>query len=204
MLETILMFVLAYLLGSLVPGYWLGKYVYHKDIRNEGSGNIGTTNAFRILGPVPGTIVLLLDMFKGTLAGFLPFFFHSSINPMLVGLAAILGHTFSIWIGFKGGKAVATSAGVLLAYNPMFFLMVWAVFLIVLSLCSMVSVASMIGFSFATIMSIFYYHDPILAIVAVALTAFVFYRHRNNLNRIIHGQESTIPFGWYYYRHHRN
>ncbi|CAK8054054.1 glycerol-3-phosphate 1-O-acyltransferase PlsY [Eupransor demetentiae] len=199
MLKIIIMFILAYLLGSLVPGYWIGKYIYHTDIRNEGSGNIGTTNAFRILGPVPGIAVLLMDLLKGTLAGFLPMIFGVDINPMLVGLAAILGHTFSIWIGFKGGKAVATSAGVLLAYNAPFFWMVCAVFVTMLLLTSMVSVASMVGFSFATIMSIFYYHDIILSIVAIVLTVFVFYRHRNNIGRILHGDESTIPFGLVYW-----
>ncbi|MDF7626873.1 glycerol-3-phosphate 1-O-acyltransferase PlsY [Lactobacillaceae bacterium L1_55_11] len=203
MLKIIIMLVLSYLLGSLVPGYWIGKYIYHTDIRTEGSGNIGTTNAFRILGPVPGVIVLTLDLLKGTLAGLLPYFFHSNINPMLIGLGAILGHTFSIWIGFKGGKAVATSAGVLLAYNPPFFFMVAGVFVLMMALFSMVSVASLVGFSFATVMSIFYYHDPILSVVAVVLTIFVFYRHRNNFKRIFTGTESLIPFGLYYYYKHK-
>ncbi|MDD9139104.1 glycerol-3-phosphate 1-O-acyltransferase PlsY [Fructobacillus sp. CRL 2054] len=197
--KMIMVFVLAYLIGSLVPGYWIGKIFYHKDIRTEGSGNIGTTNAFRILGPVPGCFVLAFDILKGALAAMLPHFFGLDINVMLVGLFAILGHTFSIWIGFKGGKAVATSAGVLSVYNGPLFWMVCAVFVTCLVLFSMVSVASMVGFSFATVMSIFYYHDLILSIVAVVLTGFVFYRHRQNLGRIFKGQESTIPFGLVYW-----
>ncbi|WP_273946813.1 glycerol-3-phosphate 1-O-acyltransferase PlsY [Leuconostoc mesenteroides] len=197
MFTTILMFILSYLIGSLVPGFWVGKIFYHKDIRDEGSGNIGTTNSFRVLGIRAGITVLALDMLKGTAAGLLPLLFHSSINPMLVGIGAILGHTFSIWIGFKGGKAVATSAGVLLAYNPIFFIIIISIFVILLSISSMVSLSSMISFSCAVLISL-YYHDWILTIVATILTIFVFYRHRTNISRIRDGTESTIPFGWYY------
>lgn len=197
MFTTILMFILSYLIGSLVPGFWVGKIFYHKDIRDEGSGNIGTTNSFRVLGIRAGITVLALDMLKGTAAGLVPLLFHSSINPMLVGIGAILGHTFSIWIGFKGGKAVATSAGVLLAYNPIFFIIIISIFVILLSISSMVSLSSMISFSCAVLISL-YYHDWILTIVATILTIFVFYRHRTNISRIRNGTESTIPFGWYY------
>ncbi|KRN53247.1 hypothetical protein IV71_GL000035 [Fructobacillus fructosus KCTC 3544] len=197
--KTIMVFILAYLIGSLVPGYWIGKLFFHKDIRTEGSGNIGTTNAFRILGPVAGTVVLAADILKGALAAMLPSFFGLNINVMLVGLFAILGHTFSFWIGFKGGKAVATSAGVLSVYNGPLFWMVCAVFVSCLLLFSMVSVASMVGFTFATIMSVFYYHDLILSIIAIVLTIFVFYRHRQNIGRILSGKESTIPFGLVYW-----
>lgn len=194
-----MVFVLAYLIGSLVPGYWIGKLFFHKDIRTEGSGNIGTTNAFRILGPVAGTVVLAADILKGALAAMLPSFFGLNINVMLVGLFAILGHTFSFWIGFKGGKAVATSAGVLSVYNGPLFWMVCAVFVSCLLLFSMVSVASMVGFTFATVMSVFYYHDLVLSIIAIVLTIFVFYRHRQNIGRILSGKESTIPFGLVYW-----
>lgn len=197
--KTIMVFILAYLIGSLVPGYWIGKLFFHKDIRTEGSGNIGTTNAFRILGPVAGCVVLAADILKGALAAMLPSFFGLDINVMLVGLFAILGHTFSFWIGFKGGKAVATSAGVLSVYNGPLFWMVVAVFVTCLFLFSMVSVASMVGFSFATVISIFYYHDLILSIIAIVLTIFVFYRHRQNIGRILSGKESTIPFGLVYW-----
>ncbi|CAK1231721.1 glycerol-3-phosphate 1-O-acyltransferase PlsY [Fructobacillus fructosus] len=197
--KTIMVFILAYLIGSLVPGYWIGKLFFHKDIRTEGSGNIGTTNAFRILGPVAGTVVLAADILKGALAAMLPSFFGLNINVMLVGLFAILGHTFSFWIGFKGGKAVATSAGVLSVYNGPLFWMVCAVFVSCLLLFSMVSVASMVGFTFATVMSVFYYHDLVLSIIAIVLTIFVFYRHRQNIGRILSGKESTIPFGLVYW-----
>jgi len=196
MFSTILMFVFSYLLGSLMPGFWIGKLFYHKDIRDEGSGNVGTTNSFRVLGTAAGIVTLVLDLLKGTAAGLLPLLFNSNINPMLVGVGAIIGHTFSIWIKFKGGKAVATSAGVLLAYNPYFFILAISVFILVLLLTSMVSMSAMISFSFAVLISLFY-HDLILTIVTIILTVFVFYRHRSNIARIKNGTESTVPFGLY-------
>lgn len=196
MFSTILMFVFSYLLGSLMPGFWIGKLFYHKDIRDEGSGNVGTTNSFRVLGTAAGIVTLVLDLLKGTAAGLLPLLFNSNINPMLVGVAAIIGHTFSIWLKFKGGKAVATSAGILLAYNPYFFILAISVFILVLLLTSMVSMSAMISFSFAVCASLFY-HDLVLTIVTIILTIFVFYRHRSNISRIKNGTESTVPFGLY-------
>lgn len=196
MFSTILMFVFSYLLGSLMPGFWIGKLFYHKDIRDEGSGNVGTTNSFRVLGTAAGIVTLVLDLLKGTAAGLLPLLFNSNISPMLVGVAAIIGHTFSIWLKFKGGKAVATSAGILLAYNPYFFILAVSVFILVLLLTSMVSMSAMISFSFAVFASLFY-HDLVLTIVTIILTIFVFYRHRSNISRIKSGTESTVPFGLY-------
>ena len=117
----IVMIVIAYLLGSIPSGLWIGKYFYHKDIRKEGSGNIGTTNTFRVLGPKAGTVVLVMDILKGTLAASQPYLFHVNVNPLLIGLIASVGHTCSIFDNFHGGKAVATSAGILLAYNPLLF-----------------------------------------------------------------------------------
>ncbi len=118
------LFILAYLIGSFPTGVLVGKIFFHKDIRKYGSGNIGTTNAFRVLGPVAGIIVFLIDFFKGTLATLLPVLFNlgSHYLCLVFGLAAILGHAFSIFLKFKGGKAVATSAGFLLGYNVHFFL----------------------------------------------------------------------------------
>ena len=160
---------------------------------------MGTTNTFRVLGKKAGIIVLLMDMFKGTLAACLPALFHSNANVLLIGLAAIIGHVFPIFAGFKGGKAVATSVGVLLIYNPLFFGISWAIFLITLYLTSMVSVASMLGFTLTAIISLFF-GDWILIIVAFALTIFVFIRHWGNIERIKNGTESMVPFGLGYSR----
>ncbi|WP_057829182.1 glycerol-3-phosphate 1-O-acyltransferase PlsY [Liquorilactobacillus cacaonum] len=195
----VLMLVIGYLLGSIPSGIWIGKIFYHKDIRKFGSGNMGTTNTFRVLGKKAGAVVLLIDMLKGTLAACQPYFFNVHINVLIIGCAAVIGHVFPIFARFKGGKAVATSAGILLAYSPLFFLVAWIIFLTTLYLSSMVSIASMVGMTLITVLSLFF-HDPILTTIAIILTIFVFYRHKGNLSRIKHGNENLIHFGVVYNR----
>ncbi|MEM0512730.1 glycerol-3-phosphate 1-O-acyltransferase PlsY [Limosilactobacillus fermentum] len=202
MLKIILMVVIAYLLGSIPSGLWIGQHFYNKDIRQLGSGNIGTTNTYRVLGPKAGTVVLVMDILKGTLAASQPYLFHSNINPLLIGIFASLGHTVSIFDHFQGGKAVATSAGILLAYNPPMFLLASAIFVAVLLITSMASAASIIGITSIFVIALVM-HDYILATVAGILTAVVIYRHRSNINRIIHGQESMVSFGLGHYLKNR-
>mgnify|MGYP000960925741 FL=1 len=202
MLKIILMVVIAYLLGSIPSGLWIGQHFYNKDIRQLGSGNIGTTNTYRVLGPKAGTVVLVMDILKGTLAASQPYLFHSNINPLLIGIFASLGHTVSIFDHFHGGKAVATSAGILLAYNPPMFLLASAIFVAVLLITSMASAASIIGITSIFVIDLVM-HDYILATVAGILTAVVIYRHRSNINRIIHGQESMVSFGLGHYLKNR-
>ena len=196
-LKIIAMCVIGYLLGSIPSGVWIGKLMYGKDVRDYGSGNMGTTNTFRVLGKKAGIIVLVMDMFKGTLTALLPMMFGMHVNALLIGLSAIIGHVFPIFAGFNGGKAVATSVGVLLVYNPEFFLIAWVIFLITLYVSSMVSVASMVGFTLITVVSLFY-NDPILTIVALALTIFIFIRHWGNIERIKNGTENMVHFGLHY------
>lgn len=183
-------------------GLWIGQHFYNKDIRQLGSGNIGTTNTYRVLGPKAGTVVLVMDILKGTLAASQPYLFHSNINPLLIGIFASLGHTVSIFDHFHGGKAVATSAGILLAYNPPMFLLASAIFVAVLLITSMASAASIIGITSIFVIALVM-HDYILATVAGILTAVVIYRHRSNINRIIHGQESMVSFGLGHYLKNR-
>lgn len=122
-MKIVILLLVAYLLGSIPSGVWIGKLFFKKDIRQFGSGNTGTTNTFRVLGKPAGITVLLMDILKGTLATSLPYLFGlQGVNPLFFGVAAVLGHTFPIFANFKGGKAVATSAGMLLAYSPTFFL----------------------------------------------------------------------------------
>jgi len=198
-LNVIWMLLIGYLLGSIPSGIWIGKAFFGKDIREYGSGNMGTTNTFRVLGKTAGSIVLLIDMLKGSATALLPLLFHSDANALLIGIAAIVGHAFPIFASFKGGKTVATSVGVLLIYNWQFFLLAWAIFLITLYLTSMVSVASMLGFTLITISSLFY-QDWILTTVALILTIFVFIRHWGNISRIRQGKENMVPFGLGYRR----
>ena len=203
-MEIILLLVLAYLLGSIPSGVWVGKLFFKKDIRQFGSGNTGTTNTFRVLGKKAGTLVLFMDILKGTLATCLPMIFHLPINPLFFGVTAVLGHTFPIFAHFKGGKAVATSAGMLLAYSPTFFLYSALIFVILLYITSMVSLTSMIAAVLITLSTIILPYsipailpkfDPFLTLIALALTIFIFIRHKENIARIKAGTENRVPFG---------
>ncbi len=204
-MKIAVLLLVAYLLGSIPSGVWIGKIFYKKDIRNFGSGNSGTTNTFRVLGKPAGIIVLLMDILKGTLATCLPLLFQiDGINPLWFGVCAILGHTFPIFAGFKGGKAVATSAGMLLGYNPVFFLYSCVIFVVCLYLTSMVSLSSMIAavlITLSTVVLPFIWpkvlpdHNWLLTAIATGVTLFIFYRHRENIQRIKKGTESRVPFG---------
>lgn len=203
--KVIGMIIIAYLLGSIPSGLWIGQLFYHKDIRQLGSGNIGTTNTFRELGVTAGIIVLLMDVLKGTLAASQPYLLgvSSSVNPLLIGLFASLGHTCSIFDHFHGGKAVATSAGILLTYNPGLFGIACCFFIGTLLLTSMASCASIIGVSAIFIIALIE-HDLILSIVAGILTVVIIWRHKSNIKRIITGKESMVSFGLGHYLRNRN
>ena len=204
-MKLILLLILAYLLGSIPSGVWIGKLFFKKDIRQHGSGNTGTTNTFRVLGKTAGIVVLLMDILNGTLATCLPMIFHlSGINPLWFGVCAILGHTFPIFAGFKGGKAVATSAGMLLGFNPVFFVYSCIIFIVSLFCTSMVSLSSMISAVLITLSTIVLpYVAPVilakpnwlLTIIAFLVSSFIFYRHKDNIKRIRNHTESRIPFG---------
>ncbi|MCD7033638.1 glycerol-3-phosphate 1-O-acyltransferase PlsY [Metabacillus sp. GX 13764] len=185
--------ILGYLLGSIPSGLIVGKIGYGKDIREHGSGNLGGTNAFRTLGVKAGLIVTIADILKGTAAASLPFWFHSDLHPLLAGIIAVIGHMFPVFAGFKGGKAVATSAGILLYYVPLLFLTLLAVFFIILYITKMVSLSSMLSGVYTFIYSLFTM-DLILIIIAAVLTIFVVYRHRANIKRILNKTEPKVTF----------
>lgn len=186
--------ILAYLLGSIPSGVWLGKMLYNKDIRDYGSGNTGATNTFRILGMKAGIIALILDILKGVLATLIPIYFQTNIHPIFIGLFSILGHVFSLYINFQGGKAVATSAGVLLAIHPIYLLLAVLFFLIILFITSTVSIASISASIIAAIFSLFL-NDPIFSAVVWLIALGIIYLHRENIDRIRKGKESQVPFG---------
>lgn len=204
-MKIVILLAVAYLLGSIPSGVWIGKLFYGKDIRQFGSGNSGTTNTFRVLGKPAGIVVLLMDILKGTLATLLPTLFHlDNVNPLWFGVFAILGHTFPVFAGFKGGKAVATSAGMLLAYSPLFFLYSVVLFLVCLFISSMVSLSSMIAAVQVTLSTIILpyvwptilpEHNWLLTLIAAGVTIFIFIRHRENIKRIKAGTENRVPFG---------
>ncbi|WP_394530495.1 glycerol-3-phosphate 1-O-acyltransferase PlsY [Lactococcus lactis subsp. lactis] len=201
---TIILLIASYLLGAIPFGLWIGKIFFKKNLHDYGSGNTGTTNTFRILGVKAGISVFAFDLLKGTLATLLPLFFHiNGVSPLIFGLLAVIGHTFSIFDHFKGGKAVATSAGVILGFSPLFLIYLLVVFIIVLWLFSMISLSSVIGAIFAllgilifpSIGFILTSYDLLFSIIIFVLAIIIILRHRTNLKRIKNHCESLVPFG---------
>lgn len=193
---------LSYLAGSIPTAYLVGRMVRGVDIRTQGSGNVGATNVFRVIGKKWGIGALLFDLLKGYLAvSQLPRFFSSPLlDPFLMrlvfGLAAISGHTWPLWLGFRGGKGVATSLGVFLSLAPQATgtsLLVW---ILIFAWKRYVSLASLVmAASFPLGVLVFYreaHFFGILFPVALGLTAFIFYTHRENLRRLREGKEEPL------------
>ncbi|SET38077.1 glycerol-3-phosphate acyltransferase PlsY [Salinibacillus kushneri] len=185
--------LIAYLLGSIPSALLVGKIGYNLDVREHGSGNLGATNTFRTLGVKAGLIVTIADILKGTLAAALPVLFATSAEPLIIGIFAVLGHTYPIFAKFKGGKAVATSGGVVLAVSPLLFAIMIFSFLIILKISKYVSLSSMITGIVAVISSVFLQHIGLIIITSV-LTLFVIYRHWTNIKRIINKTEPKITW----------
>ena len=189
--------IVAYLLGSIPSGLWVGQYFFKKDIRQFGSGNLGSTNAFRVLGKKAGSLVLFFDIFKGFLAMILALtiFKQPDISPLWIASFAVIGHTFPIFASFKGGKAVATFAGMILAYQPLLLLYGLIVFLVLLAITRMVSLTAMVTITLGVFLSLLF-NDWTLTLFALAIDIFIIYRHRSNIQRILNGTENKVPMPW--------
>lgn len=197
MLSIFLSATMAYLLGSIPSGLWIGRKFFQIDIRQHGSGNLGATNSFRILGKKAGSIVLLMDLLKGSISVLLlkQMDLHG-ISPLIIALFAVIGHTYPLFANFKGGKAVATFAGVILAYQPILFLIGLGIFILTLAISKMVSFTSMLTISIGVLLSL-YFQDMVLTIIALLADIFIIYRHRTNIQRILNGTEAKVDiFKW--------
>ena len=195
-MTEIFIITISYLLGSIPFALLVGKLGYKVDVREHGSGNLGTTNTFRVLGKKAGTFVLLGDMGKGLVAALLPLLFGSEMSLLLAGIPAIIGHSYPIFAKFKGGKSVATSAGVLLAAFPWFFVVVVGTFIVTLLVSKMVSLSSMVA-SVVGLLTVVAYgiiaKDWLPLIVIVPLALFIIIKHRSNWQRIRAGTEPKVP-----------
>ncbi len=186
---------MAFFIGSLPFGYWAGR-LRSVDIREHGSGNIGATNVWRVLGWQWGAPVFALDALKGYLPVLLALMAQlPSVWVVVVGLCSILGHTYSPFIGFKGGKGVATSLGVVIGFSWVVAAIAFAVFLLTLLSTRWVSLGSILGAITATLAffllpSLFLPADPLpYRIFAVLTMVLIIYRHRSNIQRIKEGTE---------------
>ncbi len=200
-MNIVILLLLAYLLGSIPSALWIGKIFYNTDIRQHGSGNLGGTNTFRTLGVKAGLIVSIMDILKGTAATLLPlipFFSDTGIHPLIIGVLAVVGHMYPIFANFKGGKAVATSGGVLLGYNWPIFILMLVTFFIVLKISKMVSLTSMflgvVALIYTIIYNLYYRTDIPFLVVIILLSTFIIYRHRANIERIKSGTEPKVKW----------
>ena len=183
----------SYLLGSVPTGLWLGLKLRSIDIREHGSRNIGATNTLRVLGKRLGIITLAADVLKG----WLPVIIAIRLNawdylPILCGLAAILGHTFSVFLWFRGGKGVATSTGVFLGLAPLHTLIAALVFGVVVAATRMVSAGSISAAAVLSVAVFFFPATMPVRVVTVVVAALVILKHRANIQRIVKGKESRI------------
>lgn len=201
---TIVLLILAYLLGSIPSGLWIGQIFFKINLREHGSGNTGTTNTFRILGKKAGMATFVIDFFKGTIATLLPLIFHvQGVSPLVFGLLAVIGHTFPVFAGFKGGKAVATSAGVIFGFAPLFCLYLAIVFFGTLYLGSMISLSSVTA-ALAAVLGVILFpligfllpsYDLLFVVIILALASLIIIRHKDNINRIRNKTENLVPWG---------
>lgn len=198
----VLMLILSYLIGAIPNGYVIGKVFFKKDIREFGSGNTGATNSFRVLGKPAGFIVTFLDIFKGFITVFFPLWFsvHAQgpistffTHGLIVGIFAIIGHVYPIYLKFKGGKAVATSAGVVLGVNPILLLILAVIFFGILYLTKYVSLSSIIT-AISCVIGSLIIHDYILFGMSAFVSIILIFRHRSNIVRIFKGEEPKIKW----------
>ena len=196
--------VAAYLLGAIPTAVWVGQAYYGIDVRQHGSGNAGATNTFRVLGKKPGAFVMLVDILKGwaatSLANFLVML--EVISPeklvlfkIIMGILAVIGHIFPVYVGFKGGKGVATLMGMVLAIQPVAALICLGIFMVVLLVFKYVSLGSMlaaVAFPLLLLLPRFHPDEPLLIVFGFILSLLVILTHKKNIGRLLQGQESKI------------
>jgi glycerol-3-phosphate acyltransferase PlsY len=195
----IVVIVASYFLGSVPAGFLAGK-ARGVDVRTVGSGNIGATNAFRVLGKTAGTVVLLADALKGFAAARWTPLLAVQLFPgaapqrenlaLVAGVAAILGHNFTCWLKFKGGKGIATSGGVVLAWAPLACLTALALWGVVFVMTKFVSLASIAAALVLPVAVWFWNGSLTMTAVMAALSALAIYKHKGNIQRLLQGTES--------------
>ena len=197
-LITLPLLLAGYLLGSIPSGYLAGRWLAGLDIRREGSGSTGATNVLRVVGKGPALVVFLVDVLKGSAAVLLakavldPF----GVGVVLAGLAALAGHIWPVWLGWKGGKAVATGLGMLLGLAWPVGLACFGIFLTVLSLSRIVSLSSVVAALSLPLLMLGWFGSgglrPAYLALALLTTTLVIWRHRANLERLLQGTEPKL------------
>ena len=195
-LHFLLGFVLGHVCSSVPSGLWLVQAFHGIDIRNYGSKNIGTTNVFRTVGPKTAVLVLIADAFKGILAvGIMSYFFHNPLLDVVTALGALLGHNYSLFLGFKGGKGVATALGLLIFMMPKVAVASFGIWLVCVLLTRYVSLGSIMAAIFTPPLAWYLGYPSAYVIFSVVAAFFVVLRHKENIHRLLTGTESKIKPG---------
>ena len=204
--EIILFVLLAYLTGAFPSAVWVGKTFYNTDVREYGSGNAGATNTFRVLGKGAGIPVFLMDVLKGWLSvSYVNFISNADIlspelffeNQLTFGIAAVIGHLFPIYTGFRGGKGIATMLGLLIGLQPLAAVFSFVVFVVVFMISKYVSLSSIIASLFFPIFVILVLGsiNPSLNLFAIFVPILSLITHQKNIERLVRGKETKIKFG---------
>ncbi len=203
-LPNLLGLLAAYLVGSIPSAVWVGRTFYNIDIREYGSGNAGATNAFRVLGKKPGIVVLIMDVLKGFLAVKLAYLMgdYDSQSPefidfeLALAVCGLMGHIFPVFVGFRGGKGVATMLGILIGIHPQAAVICAFSFIVTLYISGYVSLSSMVsGIVFPIVIMVFYSTNSSINIFSLAVAILILVTHQRNIERIIRREESRVK--WY-------
>ena len=187
--------ILSYFFGAIPSGVWIGKIFKNIDVRDYGSKNSGATNSYRVLGAKLGIAVLVIDVLKGFIPLYIASKFNLKYNDLVIlGLVAILAHTFSCFISFKGGKGVATSLGVFLFLAPVITLILLVIFILVVYFTKYISLGSITAAFLLPIFTFFTHRDTYLFTLSVVIAIFVIYRHKTNISRLLSGTENKFKF----------
>ncbi|MDI6735383.1 MAG: glycerol-3-phosphate 1-O-acyltransferase PlsY [bacterium] len=189
-MEIVLIIIISYLIGSIPTAYLVGRIFGKVDIRTVGSGNVGASNVFRIVGKTAGISVLIVDILKG----FLPVLIVHCLGfdiliGIVAGLGAITGHIWTVFLKFKGGKGVATGLGVFLGLAPLPILIILVIFIIVVAITKYISLGSIIGAFLLPLLLFFFAREGIIIIFGTIASLLIIIKHLPNIKRLITGQE---------------
>ena len=190
------LFVIAYLVGSIPFGVVIGKLFYGVDVRDHGSGNVGTTNVFRVLGKKAGVAVLVCDMLKGYVPAAIAAAVFNPWFAIFIAAAPVVGHIYSVFLKFKGGKGIATGAAVVLALVPLVFAIILAVWIVLVLTTRYVSVASLAAASLVPVLAIVFDEPLPYKIAGVLVAVLVWWAHRGNVHRLRAGEENRVRLPW--------
>ena len=189
---SVLAIIVGYLLGSIPFGLLLTRSAGLGDIRNIGSGNIGATNVLRTGRRGLAAATLLLDFAKGAAAVLIGRWLAGDLGVMLGGIAGVAGHAFPVWLGFRGGKSVATGFGALIAANPLIGLIAGAIWIAVAAITRISSASSLTAFAFAPVLALFMHAGWMFFVLALVVGTLIWTRHKANIERLLAGIEPRI------------